>query len=118
MFAELENHPEFRRKNLTYAVGLAIGAAHAIECGKDLTDAESLPVLDTVHGFLTTGSDITRRTPEERTALYDTCLLITGLMAVFEADAQANGHAETRQAARQVATAVLTLFGFAAQAAR
>ncbi|MCS6853908.1 MAG: hypothetical protein NZ523_04015 [Elioraea sp.] len=118
VFDELEKHPEFRRNNLTYAVGMAIGAALAIERGRDLSDEESALVLATVHEFLTRGSDVTRRSAEEKTALYDTCLLFTGLMAVFEADAQANGHAETRAAARAVSRAVLTLFGFAEQTRR
>ncbi|MCS6920843.1 MAG: hypothetical protein NZM07_02805 [Elioraea sp.] len=113
VFDELERHSEFRRNNLTYAVGMVIGAALAIERGHDLSDEESALVLATVHEFHTRGSDVTRRTAEEKTALYDTCLLFTGLMAVFEADAQANGHAETRAAARAVSRAVLTLFGFA-----
>lgn len=48
LFNELENSPEFRRNNLTYAVGLAIGAALGIERGRELTEEESYYVLDTV----------------------------------------------------------------------
>ncbi|MFQ3591117.1 MAG: DUF6683 family protein [Chloracidobacterium sp.] len=112
MFQEIENSPEFRRNNLTYAVGLAVGAALGIERGRELTDDESNFLLDTVHEFLTTGSDVLRRTPEEQTALYDTCLLFTGLMAAFEADAKENGTPETRRAARELARATLGAFGF------
>lgn len=118
VFNELENSPEFRRNNLTYAVGVAIGAALGIERGRDLTDDESYYVLDAVHEFLTTGSDVTRRTPEEQTALYDTCVLFTGLMVAFDADAKANGTPETRRAAREVARATLKAFGFKSDGGR
>lgn len=111
LFDELEKNPEFRSNNLTYAVGLAIGSALGIERERELTDEESYQILDSVHEFLTTGSDVLRRSPEEQTALYDTCVLFTGLMAAFDSDAKTNGHPETRQAAHAVARAVLKVFG-------
>ncbi|OYT72668.1 MAG: hypothetical protein CFK52_04430 [Chloracidobacterium sp. CP2_5A] len=112
VFNELETNPEFRRNNLTYAIGLALGAALGIERGRELTDDESYFLLDAVHEFLTTGSDVARRAPEEQTALYDTCILFTGLMIAFETDAKENGTPETRRAAREMARATLDAFGF------
>ncbi len=115
---ELEANPEFRRNNLTYALGLAVGAALGIERGRELTDDESYFLLDAVHEFLTTGSDVTRRAPEEQTALYDTCILFTGLMVAFDTDAKENGTPETRQAAREMARATLDAFGLKSGAGR
>ncbi len=114
IIAELERSPDFRRNNLTYAIGLAVGGALSTLSGRELTDEQSFYILDQVHTFLTESQVLNGRTPEELTGVYDTFVLFAGLMSLLEADARANGHEASMAAAREVARTTLKVFGLKA----
>ena len=112
ILAEIEKTPGFRRNNVAAAMTVLLGVSLQVVKGVELTDAETDELMRGVNDVLAGLPTFTSMAADKRTQVYDTMVIVGGLIAGIAQNAAESKDREMQALAQQMARDALAQFGW------
>ncbi len=109
--AEIENTPGFRKNNFANGLALLVGVSLQVLTGTEIGEADTEALVRDLNDQLASSEGYRRLSAEQRTAAYDTFVILGGLIAGIAQDAADRNDAQQAKQARELAREVLVSLG-------
>lgn len=106
----IEAQPGVRKNNLSSALTLLFASAIQVLTEREFSDAEAVGLQRLMNDALVETPAFKTMSAQQRTQVYDACMITGGLMAGIASNAKASGDAEQRRLAKDMAKQTLALF--------
>ena len=106
----IEAQPGVRKNNLSSALTLVFASAIQVLAGREFGDAEAEGLQRLMNDAIAATPAFKTMNAQQRTALYDACMISGGLMAGLASNARESGDAEQLKLAKDMAKQTLALF--------